>query len=421
MKGNVQAAGRPLLPIRYLSTLLTTPMRPFITVLSLLLLFSCNTANSRKDKTVNAPSAPPAAPEYKGKLPLDKIKLPPGFKIGLYAEGVENARSLCMSPQGTLFVGTREEGSVYALRDTNGDQRADQIFTLAKKLNMPNGVACRNGALYVAEVNRILRFDAIEKCIDALAKGETSCPQPVTVYDQYPSESHHGWKYIAFGPDGQLYIPVGAPCNNCESAKPIYASMTRLNVDKPGAQPEIIGSGVRNSVGFDWHPTTGELWFTDNGRDMLGDDVPPCELNRLPKAGTHFGYPYCHGGNLVDPEFGQKRPCSDFFAPVQNLGAHVAPLGMEFYTGKMFPATYRNQVFIAEHGSWNRSQKIGYRISLVRLDAQGKSLGYSTFAEGWLEGSEVWGRPVDMEQLPDGSLLISDDDADAIYRIWYAG
>ncbi len=396
-------------------------MRSFCSLCVLLLLISCNATHSRENKTVTAPAAPPEAPKYSGKLPLDKIKLPAGFQIGVYAEGVVNARSLCLSPKGTLFVSTREEGSVYALRDTNGDQRADQVFTIAKKLNMPNGVALRNGALYVAEVNRILRYDDIEKCIDALARGEASCPQPVTVYDKYPTESHHGWKYIAFGPDGKLYIPVGAPCNICESKDPIYASMTRLDVDKPGSKPEVIASGIRNSVGFDWHPTTGELWFTENGRDMLGDDIPPCELNRITKTGQHYGYPYCHGGTISDPEFGKNRSCADFIAPVQNLGPHVAPLGMEFYTGKMFPATYQNQAFIAEHGSWNRSTKIGYRVSLVKLDAQGKSLGYSTFAEGWLEGSEAWGRPVDVEQLPDGSLLISDDQADAIYRVWYAG
>ncbi len=387
----------------------------------LLLLVGCHTSNSQKDKTVAAPATPPEAPKYSGKLPLDKIKLPPGFQISTYAEGVVNARSLCLSPKGTLFVGTREEGSVYALRDTNGDQRADQIFTIAKKLNMPNGVAVRNGALYVAEVNRILRYDDIEKCIDALARGEAGCPQPVTVYDKYPTDTHHGWKYIAFGPDGKLYIPVGAPCNICESKEPIYASMTRLDVDKPGAKPEIIASGIRNSVGFDWNPVNGEMWFTDNGRDMLGDDVPPCELNRMTKIGQHYGYPYCHGGTIPDPEFGKNHSCADFIAPAQNLGPHVAPLGMEFYTGKMFPAEYKNQIFIAEHGSWNRSTKIGYRISLVKLDAQGKSLGYTQFAEGWLEGSDVWGRPVDIEQLPDGSLLVSDDQADAIYRISYTG
>ena len=396
-------------------------MRPYFYFCSILLVFTTAIACSRTNKSVEAPKSRPAATEYTGKLPISRIKMPPGFKIGVYAEGVENARSLCLSEQGTLFVGTREEGSIYALRDTNRDNKADQIFTIAKKLNKPNGVALHNGALYVAEVNRILRYDNIEKCIDALAKGETTCPQPVTVYDKYPTEAHHGWKYVAFGPDGKLYIPVGAPCNNCESKDSIFTTITRLDVDKPGARPEILATGIRNSVGFDWHPVTGELWFTENGRDMMGDDVPPCELNRLTKTGQHFGYPYCHGGNLADPEFGKKYPCSDFTPPVQNLGPHVAPLGMKFYTGKMFPDNYRNQVFIAEHGSWNRSKKIGYRISLVKLDAQGKSLGYSIFAEGWLNGEDAWGRPVDVELLPDGSMLVSDDEADAIYRIWYDG
>ncbi len=374
-----------------------------------------------KNQPVPSPSAPPVTPPTTGKLPIDKIKLPPGFKISIYAEGVNNARSLCMSDKGTLFVSTRDKGSVYALRDTNGDFKADLMFTLAKRLTMPNGVALRNGALYVAEVNRILRFDNIEACVDALAKGDTNCLKPVTVYDQYPTDNHHGWKYIAFGPDGKLYIPVGAPCNNCESKAPIYATITRLDVDKPGAKPEIIASGVRNSVGFDWHPVTGELWFSENGRDMMGDDIPPCEINRAPKIGMNFGYPYCQGGDISDPEFGSKHPCADFTPPVQKLGPHVAPLGIEFYTGKMFPEAYKNQLFVAEHGSWNRAKKIGYRISLVRLDAQGRSIGYETFAEGWLQGDEEWGRPVDMEQLPDGSLLISDDAGDAIYRITYEG
>ncbi len=396
-------------------------MRTILFSALLLLLFSCNTTHNRENKPVDAPATPPAAPQVASKLPLDKIKLPPGFKIAIYAEGVTAARSMCMSPQGTLFVGTNQEGSVYALRDTNKDNRIDQVFTLAKNMNSPNGVAFRNGALYVAEINRILRYDNIEKCIDALAKGDATCPQPVTVYDQYPSDGHHGWKYIAFGPDGKLYIPVGAPCNVCEPTKPIYASITRLDVDKAGAQPEIIATGIRNTVGFDWQPGTNELWFTENGRDMLGDDLPPCELNHLTKVGENFGYPYCHGGTISDPEFGKKHACSEFTAPAQNLGPHVAPLGMEFYTGKMFPADYKNQILIAEHGSWNRSKKIGYRVSLVRLDGQGKSLGYTTFAEGWLEGQSAWGRPVDLELLPDGSLLISDDQADAIYRVWYAG
>ncbi|MFN7188662.1 MAG: PQQ-dependent sugar dehydrogenase, partial [Cyclobacteriaceae bacterium] len=236
---------------------------------------------------------------------------------------------------------------------------------------------------------------------------------------QYPTETHHGWKYIAFGPDGKLYVPVGAPCNICESEDPVYASMTRLNAD--GSGMEVFASGVRNTVGFTWHPQTGNIWFTDNGRDMMGDDIPPCELNTADKAGMHFGYPYCHGGTIKDPEFGDKRPCSDFTVPAQNLGPHTAPLGLKFYTGTMFPEEYRNQIFVAEHGSWNRSKKIGYRLSLVKLDANGKAVSYSTFAQGWLNETtqKAWGRPVDVLVLPDGSLLVSDDQANLVYRISY--
>ncbi|MBP9874462.1 MAG: sorbosone dehydrogenase family protein [Haliscomenobacter sp.] len=343
---------------------------------------------------------------------LDKIKLPAGFKIETYALDVPNARSMCLSPGGTLFVGTRGKGDVYALKDTDGDFKADKFYILAKGLNMPNGVAFRDGALYVAEVSRILRFDQIESRLE-------NPPAPVVVYDQFPTETHHGWKYIAFGPDGKLYVPVGAPCNICEPEKEIYASITRMNPDGTGL--EVVQKGIRNTVGFTWHPSTKELWFTDNGRDWMGDDLPACELNRAPKDGMHFGYPYCHQGDLADPEFGAKFPCSDFTPPVQKLGPHTAPLGLEFYTGTQFPEAYRNQVFIAEHGSWNRSKKIGYQISLVTLDAQFRPIKYEAFASGWLDTQkdEVWGRPVDIEHLPDGSILVSDDFADAIYRISY--
>jgi glucose/arabinose dehydrogenase len=266
----------------------------------------------------------------------------------------------------------------------------------------------------VAEISRVIRFDNIEQRLG-------NPPAPVVVYDKFPSDEHHGWKYIAFGPDGKLYVPVGAPCNICEPENPIYCSITRIDVDKPG-EPEIVQRGVRNTVGFNWHPVTGELWFTDNGRDWLGDDLPACELNRASKDGMHFGYPYCHQGDLQDPKFGDKRSCSDFTPPAQKLGAHVAPLGLEFYHGNMFPAAYRNQVLIAEHGSWNRSKKSGYQISLVKLDASGKSIAYEPFATGWLQdGDSVWGRPVDLEHLPDGSLLVSDDHGNAVYRIWYEG
>lgn len=348
-------------------------------------------------------------------LPLDKIKLPPGFQIQLWAENVKNARSLCLSPSGTLFVGTRDAGNVYALKDTDGDFKADQRYTLATGLNMPNGVAFKNGSLYVADVNRILRFDDIEK---NLANPGT----PVVVYDQYPTETHHGWKYIAFGPDGQLYVPVGAPCNICERDNPIFSSLTRLDVEQPKPEPVVVQHGIRNTVGFTWHPVNKELWFTDNGRDMMGDNMPGCELNHATREGQHFGFPYCHQGNTPDPKFGEKRPCADFVPPAQILNAHVAPLGLEFYQGNQFPETYHRQIILAEHGSWNRTKKSGYKLSLVRLNEQGTCISYETFAGGWLQPDEsVWGRPVDLEHLPDGSLLVSDDYADAIYRIVYKG
>jgi len=238
-----------------------------------------------------------------------------------------------------------------------------------------------------------------------------------TVSDRFPSDTQHGWKFIAFGPDGKLYVPVGAPCNICEPDADRYATIMRMNRDGSGL--EVYARGVRNSVGFDWDPATGELWFTDNGRDWLGDDAPPDELNRAPKPGMHFGYPYCHGGMIPDPEYGHRRPCHDFTAPEQNLGPHVASLGMRFYTGKMFPPSYRNQIFIAEHGSWNRSSKIGYRVTLVRLE-NGKAIAYEPFATGWLQGEKAWGRPADVLVMADGSLLVSDDYAGAIYRISYA-
>ncbi len=344
--------------------------------------------------------------------PLKKIKLPEGFKIEVYADNVENARSMDLSPNGTLFVGTRDKGDVYAIEDTNKNNKADKTHILATGLNMPNGVAFKDGDLYIAEVSKISKFAGIESKL-------ANPPAMTTVYDQYPTKEHHGWKYIAFGPDGKLYVPVGAPCNICESKDKVFASITRINTDGTGL--EVVQEGVRNTVGFTWHPETKEMWFTDNGRDMMGDDMPACELNRAEKDGMHFGYPYCHQGDTPDNKFGKKRACDEFTAPAQNLGAHVAPLGVEFYTGSMFPAKYKNQAFIAEHGSWNRSKKSGYKISLVTLE-NGKATSYRTFAEGWLNSDEtVWGRPVDLELLPDGSMLVSDDHADAIYRIYYEG
>lgn len=340
---------------------------------------------------------------------LDQIQLPDGFRIDVFADRLPEARSLELSPNGTLFVGTRNAGTVFALRDTTGDHGADVVHVIASELNSPNGVVWHDGALYVAEISRILRFDDIDARLD-------TPPDPVVVTDDLPDEGHHGWKFIDVGPDGKLYVPVGAPCNICDPEPP-FASILRMNLDGTGR--ETVARGVRNTVGFTWHPETQHLWFTDNGRDWMGDDTPPDELNRVTTAGQHFGYPYVHGTSTLDPEFGSGADPSDYRAPVQELGPHVAALGVEFVTSPAFPDAYRGDVLIAEHGSWNRSDKIGYRITRVRLDAQREAGGYEPFATGWLQGESNWGRPVDLEWMPDGSLLVSDDQTGAIYRIAY--
>lgn len=340
---------------------------------------------------------------------LAEIKLPPGFSIAVYAANVPGARSMTLGAKGTLFVGSRSEGKVYAIVDRNKDHKADEVITIASGLKSPNGVAFRDGALYVAEISRVLRFDNIEAHLN-------DPPKPVTVNASFPDKSHHGWKFIRFSPDGRLYVPVGAPCNVCEEKDPRFASIMRMNAD--GSKLEIVARGVRNTVGFDWHPRTGELWFTDNGRDWLGDNQPPDELNRAPKPGLHFGFPSWHGRNIPDPDYGKNRRKEEFVPPEIELGSHVASLGMRFYTGSMFPKTYRDQIFIAEHGSWNRTVPSGYRVSLVRLKGN-RAVSYETFAQGWLKNGRAWGRPVDLHVMPDGSLLVSDDKAGAIYRISY--
>jgi glucose/arabinose dehydrogenase len=344
-----------------------------------------------------------------GMLPLETIKLPPGFSISVAAR-VPNARAMTWGDAGTLFVGSTSAGTVYAVTFAPDGRGEAAVRKIATGLREPAGVAFRAGALYVSAVDRILRFDDIERRL-------ADPPAPVVVTDRFPTDGHHGRKFIAFGPDGKLYVPVGAPCNICEPVPTRYANLNRMNPD--GSDFEVFARGIRNTVGFDWHPQTKELWFTDNGRDRMGDDLPPDELNRATRPGLDFGYPYCHGGTIADPEFGAKRSCREFAAPAQNLGPHVASLGMRFYTGTQFPAGYRNQVFIAEHGSWNRSKRIGYRVTLVRLDAAGNAVAYEPFAHGWLQEESVWGRPVDVLVAPDGSLLVSDDYAGAIYRIRY--
>jgi glucose/arabinose dehydrogenase len=344
-------------------------------------------------------------PESLPRLPLSALKLPPGFAVELFAR-VPNARQMALGKT-TLFVGSMRAGKVYAV----SLQGARQPVVIADGLEMPVGVAFRDGDLYVSAVSRILRLRNIEARLN-------DPPRPEVVSSAFPRDTHHGWKFIAFGPDGKLYVPVGAPCNICEPDPERYALISRLDV--ASGKVEVVARGVRNTVGFDWQPGSGELWFTDNGRDWLGDDAPPDELNRVSRPGQHFGYPYCHGGTRADPEFGKTRRCSEFVPPVQNLGAHVASLGMRFYAGKAFPERYRGAIFIAEHGSWNRSRKNGYRVSVVRVQ-DGRAIGYEPFITGWLQGESAWGRPADVLVMPDGSLLVSDDTAGAIYRVSYRG
>lgn len=360
-------------------------------------------------------------PQFAGAaVTLDAIRLPAGFRIELVTDRVPGAREMTLGAfdgrRGTLFVGSNGPGRVYAVSLDGG--RAADVRTVASGLPMPVGVAYRQGSLYVSAVSRIVRYDHVD---DVAAQ-----PVATVVTDRFPTETHHGWKFIAFGPDGDLYVPVGAPCNICERDEDRYYNIQKIKADGSGAT--VVAKGVRNSVGFDWSPVDGSLWFTDNGRDMLGDDIPSDELNHVagkPAAAPHFGFPYCHQGDLPDPEFGKAKPCSQFTAPTARLGAHVAALGMRFYapagaTTEAYPAAYRNGVFIAEHGSWNRSKKSGYRIVHVTIE-DGKAVRQDVFAEGWLRSDDtVGGRPADVLPLPDGSLLVSDDLAGAIYRIRYA-
>ena len=337
---------------------------------------------------------------------IEDVEVPPGFIIEEYAD-VPKARSLALGDKGTLFVSTRKGRSVYAVvENADGSTRTIELL---RGMSTPNGIAFHDGDLYVAEIDRVLRYTDIEENLDEV-------PEAEVLEVDLPSDRHHGWRYIGFGPDDKLYISIGAPCNVCDEFG--YAQIIRMNAD--GSGRETFASGVRNSVGFTWHPTTDDLWFTDNGRDMMGDDTPPCELNHAPRAGLHFGFPYCHGGDILDPRYGKDRDCKDYRPPVQRLGPHVAPLGVKFYTGQMFPPEYRNQLFIAEHGSWNRSKKIGYRVTLVRLDGD-RAVSYEPFAYGWLQGQSVSGRPVDLIVKEDGALLVSDDFAGKVYRISYIG
>lgn len=348
---------------------------------------------------------------YANAYSISDLELPDGFTVSIFTAKVPNARQMALSPAGVLFVGSRSAGVVYAVVDRDEDYIADDVHVIASDLYMPSGLAFRNGSLYVAEVHRILRFDDVEKKLNDRLK-------PVIVYDELPTHDHHGWKFIAFGPDDRLYVPVGAPCNVCE-VQPPFGSILRMRAD--GTDVEVYARGIRNSVGFDWHPVSAALWFSDNGRDWMGDNLPPGELNRAARPDLHFGFPYVHGDDIADPEYGDGHEPADYTPPAHNLDAHVAPLGIEFYTGEQFPESFRHALFVAEHGSWNRRRKIGYRVMVARVGEDGQVLAYEPFITGWLNGEANWGRPVDIEVMPDGTMLISDDQAGAIYRISYTG
>jgi len=375
-------------------------------------------AQGRPDSMASSPLAPHApvlTVTSSDRIPLDKIKVPPGFKVELWASGAPGARMMTRAENGTVFVGTRAIGRVYAISDAGGKR---EVKVLASGLTQPNGVVVKNGSLYVAAINQVFRYDNVEKMVDAYA---TKAAQPVDMTKAFdlPTYGHHGWKFLAVGPDNKLYIPVGAPCNICEPPA-TNAQIRRYNLD--GSGMEVVARGVRNSVGFDFHPQTGELWFTDNGRDWAGEDGPQDELNRVSKVGLNFGFPYCHAQGIVDPEIKKPNACDGVTMPVTLMGPHAAVLGMRFYSGSMFPDEYRNSILVARHGSWNRTQKTGYDVVRVTATPDGKNVLVTPFLTGFLDqaGNTFWGRPTDVMLMPDGSVLVSDEQMGAIYRVTYA-
>lgn len=372
-------------------------------------LMPANVAARKAAGAAPATAAAPGAASAPAAAGLANLKLPKGFQIAVYADQVESARELAISDSGLAFVGSRKAGKVYALVDADKDGVAEKVVTVAEGLNKPIGVALLNGALYVGEISRIIKFDDIEKTY-------ASKPAYKVIKSDLPTDTWHGEKFIKAGPDGKLYIPIGAPCNVCDKEDDAYAKIWRMNPD--GSNWELYARGVRNTVGFTWHPQTKEMWFTDNGRDELGDNLPSDELNIAPRPGMHFGFPYCHAGALLDPQFGKGKSCDAYTAPVAALGPHVASLGLAFYTGTQFPEQYRNQLLVAEHGSWNRANKIGYQVRLLTLHGN-KVLSDTAFIDGFLQNEEVSGRPVDVAVMPDGSILVSDDHAHKVYRVTY--
>ncbi|MEM7431326.1 MAG: PQQ-dependent sugar dehydrogenase [Pseudomonadota bacterium] len=340
---------------------------------------------------------------------LSHVRLPDGFAIEVYAE-VPAARAMVEGADGTVFVSTRRDDVVYAVLDNNaGEGGSREVLVLDDGLDMPNGIAYKDGDLYVAELSRVLKYSSVDDQLRDM-------PEPEVLDIELNDERHHGWREIAFGPDGLLYISLGAPCNVCD--RDGFSKIVRMQPD--GSEREDYALGVRNSVGFTWDPATDHLWFTDNGRDMLGDDLPPDELNYAPVKDGHYGFPFCHGGFFLDPQFGDGKNCDDYVAPAEKLGAHVASLGLDFYDGTEFPEAYQGRIFIAEHGSWNRTEKSGYRITTVTVE-NGQSVAYDVFADGFNEGNTVFGRPVDILVRADGSMLVSDDQAGLLYRVTYEG
>jgi len=354
-----------------------------------------------------APVAPPPIPTPADKLPVAKLKLPRGFNLEVYAAGLTNARSLRVDDKSNVYVSTRLLGRVYAVSDKNGKK---EVKTIATGLNSPNGIALHNGTLYIAEINKISKIDNVADALDNPLK-------PTVIYDDLPSDAPHGWKFLTVGPDNKLYFNVGAPCNICMPSDR-HAQIRRINLDGTGA--EVVARGVRQIVGFDWHPMMKVLYFTENQRDWLSEDQPQDKLNRLLHPGQdNFGFPYCDGGDIPDPQYGWGHSCDEFTKPIAQLGPHTAPLGMRFYTGKMFPKDYRNAIFIARHGSWNRSKKIGADVVVARLNPDGTVKSIEPFMTGFIQDANYVGRPVDMEWLKDGSMLLSDDYNGAVYRITY--
>jgi glucose/arabinose dehydrogenase len=341
-------------------------------------------------------------------IPVDKLKVPKGFQVEVWAHGMPGVRMMTRGSKGTIWAGTRIIGRVYEIKEQGG-QRTHRV--LAEKLTQPNGVAFQGGNLYVMAINRVFRYDGIE---------DNPNVKPVELTEQFklPPEAHHNWKFIAFGPDSRLYVQVGAPCNICEPTEE-YAQIRRYVAD--GSNMEVVARGVRNTVGFDFHPQTGELWFTDNGRDWQAENGPDDELNRLSKAGQFFGFPYCHANGIPDIDIKKKDPCKGVTLPVALMGPHAGALGMRFYSGTMFPKEYQNSIFVARRGSWNRSQLFGFDVANVRASADGKNAKVTPFLTGFMDpkANAFWGRPVDVLQLPDGSMLVSDEQMGAIYRISY--